>query len=106
MAAAKASLPLLALLAVLAVWQLAALRGLPDYLLGPLEILKHFAAALGSAELYENIGASLARSKKRSVFANRPAVSPCCASRRASLFRSSRCCRRRIRTQSVDSSWW
>jgi len=62
MAVAKASLPLLALLAVLVVWQLAALRGLPDYLLGPAEIARHFAAALGSAELYENIGASLGRS--------------------------------------------
>ena len=51
-----------ALLLVLLVWQLAALRGLPEYVLSPLEILKHFSAALGSAELYENIGASLQRS--------------------------------------------
>jgi ABC-type nitrate/sulfonate/bicarbonate transport system permease component len=58
MALAKASL----LLAVLAVWQLAALRGLPDYVLSPLEIARHFAEALGSAELYEHIGASLKRS--------------------------------------------
>jgi ABC-type nitrate/sulfonate/bicarbonate transport system permease component len=35
---------------------------LPQYVLGPVEILKDFAAALGSAELYEHIGASLARS--------------------------------------------
>jgi ABC-type nitrate/sulfonate/bicarbonate transport system permease component len=42
--------------------QLAALRGLPGYVLGPLEILKHFAKAFGSAELYEHIWASLARS--------------------------------------------
>ena len=55
---AKASL----LLAVLLAWQLLSLRGLPDYILSPLEILKHFAAALGSAELYGHIGASLARS--------------------------------------------
>jgi ABC-type nitrate/sulfonate/bicarbonate transport system permease component len=50
------------LLAVLLVWQLLALRGLPDYLPGPVEILKYFFAALGSAELYEHIGASLLRS--------------------------------------------
>jgi ABC-type nitrate/sulfonate/bicarbonate transport system permease component len=49
------------LLAVLAVWQLLALRGLPDYVLGPVEILRHFATALGSAELYQHIGASLLR---------------------------------------------
>ena len=51
-----------ALAILLLLWQAAALRGLPDYVLGPLEILKHFAAALGSAELYENIVASLGRS--------------------------------------------
>jgi ABC-type nitrate/sulfonate/bicarbonate transport system permease component len=51
-----------ALVLVLLVWQLAALRGLPGYVLGPLEILKHFAKAFGSAELYEHIWASLARS--------------------------------------------
>jgi ABC-type nitrate/sulfonate/bicarbonate transport system permease component len=50
------------LLAVLLVWQLLALRGLPDYIPGPVEILKYFFAALGSAELYEHIGASLLRS--------------------------------------------
>jgi NitT/TauT family transport system permease protein len=58
MAIAKASL----LIGVLLVWQLAALRGLPDYVLGPIEILKHFVQALGSAELYEHIWASLSRS--------------------------------------------
>jgi ABC-type nitrate/sulfonate/bicarbonate transport system permease component len=51
-----------ALLLVLLAWQLAALQGLPEYVLGPIEILKHFTAALGSAELYENMAASLARS--------------------------------------------
>lgn len=55
---ARASL----LLLVLTAWQLAALRGLPDYLPGPVEILKYFGAALGSAELYEHVGASLMRS--------------------------------------------
>ena len=58
MAAAKASL----LVAVLLVWQLAALRGLPDYLLSPVQILKFFTEALGTAELYENVWASLKRS--------------------------------------------
>ena len=43
-------------------WQLLWLRGLPQYILGPFEILKHFFAALGSAELYAHIGASLMRS--------------------------------------------
>src|SRR6185503_12952887 len=52
MAVAKASL----LFAVLLAWQLAALRGLPQYVLSPLEIVSHFVQALGSAELYEHIG--------------------------------------------------
>ena len=47
------------LLFILVVWQLAPL---PEYVLGPIQILKHFGEALASAELYENIGASLARS--------------------------------------------
>jgi NitT/TauT family transport system permease protein len=58
MALAKAS----ALVAVLLVWQLAALRGLPDYVLSPVQIARHFLEALGSAELYDHIGASLMRS--------------------------------------------
>ena len=44
---------------MLLVWQLSPL---PEYILSPLQILRHFAAALASAELYENIAASLARS--------------------------------------------
>jgi ABC-type nitrate/sulfonate/bicarbonate transport system permease component len=44
------------------VWQLAALRGLPDYILSPVQIVGHFVEAVGSAELYENIWASLKRS--------------------------------------------
>src|SRR5687767_11587040 len=55
MLAAKASL----LVLVLLVWQL---RGLPEYVLSPIEIARHFLQALGSAELYEHIGASLRRS--------------------------------------------
>src|SRR5688500_8757715 len=58
MAAAKASL----LVATLLVWQLAALGGLPEYILSPAEIARHCFAALASAELYEHIGASLKRS--------------------------------------------
>jgi NitT/TauT family transport system permease protein len=55
---AKVSLLFLVLLG----WQLAALRGLPEYVLSPLEIIRHFVQALGSAELYEHVRASLARS--------------------------------------------
>jgi ABC-type nitrate/sulfonate/bicarbonate transport system permease component len=51
-----------ALAFVLLAWQLAALRGLPEYVLSPLQIGRYFVEALGSAELYENIGASLGRS--------------------------------------------
>jgi NitT/TauT family transport system permease protein len=47
------------LLIVLIVWQLSPL---PEYVLSPIQIVKHFVEALASAELYENIGASLARS--------------------------------------------
>jgi NitT/TauT family transport system permease protein len=49
------------LVGLLVLWQLAALRGLPSYLLSPLDILRHFAAALGSSALYIDSGASLAR---------------------------------------------
>jgi ABC-type nitrate/sulfonate/bicarbonate transport system permease component len=50
------------LLAILLLWQLAALSGAtPEYLPGPLEILKNFFIALGSAELYQHAGASLGR---------------------------------------------
>ncbi|MEA3193455.1 MAG: NitT/TauT family transport system permease protein [Betaproteobacteria bacterium] len=49
-------------LVVLALWQLAALHGLPQYVLGPFEILRYFVEALGTRELYDHIGASLMRS--------------------------------------------
>jgi ABC-type nitrate/sulfonate/bicarbonate transport system permease component len=50
-----------AFLAVLLLWQaIAAVSGL-EFLLGPFEVAKHFFVALGSRELYDNIGASLAR---------------------------------------------
>ena len=57
-ALARASL----LLFVVLLWELLWIRGLPAYILGPFEILKHFFAALGSAELYGDIGTSLMRS--------------------------------------------
>jgi ABC-type nitrate/sulfonate/bicarbonate transport system permease component len=47
---------------LLLLWQLLWVWGLPGYVLGPLEILRHFFAALASRELYEHIGASLLRS--------------------------------------------
>lgn len=50
-----------ALLALLIAWQLLALRGLPDYVLSPLEIVKHFVVALGTRELYQDAAASLMR---------------------------------------------
>jgi ABC-type nitrate/sulfonate/bicarbonate transport system permease component len=49
------------LLAVLTIWQLLWMWGLPDYVLGPVEILTNFVAALGTRELYDHIGASLFR---------------------------------------------
>jgi len=52
---------LVSLLAILALWQLAALGGHPDYLLPPLDIARHFIAALGTKELYVNAAASLGR---------------------------------------------
>src|SRR6185436_18901081 len=58
MIAARASL----LIALLLLWQLAALRGLPEYVLTPLQIIQSLGEALGSAELYEHIRASLTRS--------------------------------------------
>ncbi len=50
------------LLALLALWQLLSTRGMPEYVLGPAEILRHFTAALISGELFPHMGASLARS--------------------------------------------
>ena len=50
-----------ALLLALVLWQLARVAGLPDYILGPIEIVQHFIGALASQELYAHIGASLAR---------------------------------------------
>ena len=50
------------LLVVLIVWQLAALGGLPQFILSPAEIARHFFAALGTREFYDDVAASLGRS--------------------------------------------
>ena len=51
------------LIGVLALWQLAAaIWGLPDYILSPLQIAQEFFRALGSQELYVHAGTSLMRS--------------------------------------------
>ena len=50
-----------AVVGLLVAWQLLALRGLPDYLLSPIDIARHFLAALGTRELYQHIAASLGR---------------------------------------------
>jgi len=49
------------LLALLLLWQLAAMWGALEFLLGPWQVLKHFVEALGTQELYVNAGASLGR---------------------------------------------
>jgi len=48
-------------LALLVLWQLVTLGGHPDYILPPVDIARHFVAALGTRELYEHIAASLGR---------------------------------------------
>jgi ABC-type nitrate/sulfonate/bicarbonate transport system permease component len=50
------------LLALIGLWQLLWLSGLPDFVLSPVEVAREFAAALLSGELLPHIGASLARS--------------------------------------------
>ena len=49
------------LLGLVALWQLASLRGLPQYVLSPIEIAKDFVQALGTRELYGHVAASLGR---------------------------------------------
>ena len=49
------------LIALLVLWQLLSLGGHPDYILAPLDIAKHFIAALGTRELYQDAAASLLR---------------------------------------------
>lgn len=50
------------LLALVILWQLLYALGLPEYVLGPVEILSHFISALVSGDLFPHIGASLVRS--------------------------------------------
>jgi len=49
------------LIALLALWQLLTQGGHPDYILAPLDIARHFIAALGTRELYVDAAASLMR---------------------------------------------
>ncbi|TMH38951.1 MAG: ABC transporter permease [Betaproteobacteria bacterium] len=49
------------LIALLALWQLLSRGGHPDYILPPLDIARHFIAALGTRELYVDAAASLMR---------------------------------------------
>jgi NitT/TauT family transport system permease protein len=50
------------LLAGLVLWQVAMWLEHPEFILGPLEIARHFVEALWSGELMPHVGASLARS--------------------------------------------
>src|SRR5205814_8954367 len=50
------------LLFLVGLWQLLWVWGLPAYVLGPVDMVKHVFAALGSEELYQHIVASLLRS--------------------------------------------
>jgi ABC-type nitrate/sulfonate/bicarbonate transport system permease component len=47
---------------LLLAWQLLWMRGLPEYVLGPIEILRHFFVALAEPDFYGDVGASLTRS--------------------------------------------
>jgi ABC-type nitrate/sulfonate/bicarbonate transport system permease component len=50
------------LVLLIVVWQIAAFFGLPQFILSPFEIAKHFFTALGTRELYDDATASLGRS--------------------------------------------
>jgi ABC-type nitrate/sulfonate/bicarbonate transport system permease component len=50
------------LIALLALWQIAIRFDHPDFILGPLEVARHFVEALWSGELLPHVGASLGRS--------------------------------------------
>ncbi|HEY6416273.1 MAG TPA: ABC transporter permease subunit, partial [Acidimicrobiales bacterium] len=52
----------IALLAALGLWQGLWLTGLPDFVLSPVEVARHFAGAVASGELFPHVGASLVRS--------------------------------------------
>ena len=49
-------------LSLVILWQLFSMRGLPEYVLAPAEILRDFIIALSSGELIPHVGASLMRS--------------------------------------------
>ncbi len=49
-------------LALVAAWQLFWMAGLPDFILSPVEIARHFSQALLSGDLFPHAGASLRRS--------------------------------------------
>ena len=53
--------PIAALAALLALWQIGSLWGLPDYVLSPAAIVRHFFTALGTQEFYADVFASLGR---------------------------------------------
>lgn len=50
------------ILALVALWQLFWMWGLPEFVLSPAEILTHFFTALVSGEIFPHVGASLVRS--------------------------------------------
>jgi ABC-type nitrate/sulfonate/bicarbonate transport system permease component len=52
----------LALSSALGLWHLLWLTGLPDFVLSPVEVARHFARAVASGELFPHVGASLVRS--------------------------------------------
>jgi ABC-type nitrate/sulfonate/bicarbonate transport system permease component len=53
---------LILLLALCSLWQLYALLGAPEYVLGPVEVFRHFAVFLFSGEILPHVSASLGRS--------------------------------------------
>jgi NitT/TauT family transport system permease protein/sulfonate transport system permease protein len=61
-AVVRTSRGLLALLGALGAWQLLWLTGLPDFVLSPAEVARHFVRAVASGELFPHVGASLVRS--------------------------------------------
>jgi ABC-type nitrate/sulfonate/bicarbonate transport system permease component len=54
--------PLAPLVLFLLLWQLVWLTGVPEFVLSPLEVARHFAGAVASGELVPHVAASLARS--------------------------------------------
>ncbi|MGH7266339.1 MAG: ABC transporter permease [Candidatus Rokuibacteriota bacterium] len=54
--------PLAPLILFLLLWHLVWLAGVPDFVLSPLEVARHFAGAVATGELFPHVAASLARS--------------------------------------------